>query len=103
MYSSTIENECLVVKLSGQIDDLSFISALYNEKASHLILNLLEFDCSDVHLFTKFAKFGKKLVGDNSFVMVSTEHTNSDWMPVPTLQEAFDIVELENIERQLNQ
>ena len=103
MYTSTIKNDCLVVKLTEYTEDISFIATLYSEKCPHFILNLLEFDCSNTDLFTKFAKFGKKLVGNNSFVIVSKEHTNSEWMPVPTLEEAFDMVELENIERQLNQ
>lgn len=103
MYSSTVENECLIVKLTEQLEDISFITSLYNNKCPHLILDLLEFDHANIDLFAKFANFGKKLVGNNSFVMVSEQHLNSEWMIVPTLQEAFDLVELENIERQLNQ
>lgn len=102
MYSSTIEKECLVVKLSEQLDDISFVTSLFNQNCRHFILNLLEIECSDIAILSKFANFGKKLVGDNSFVIVADDNMNSEWLIVPTLQEAFDIIELEDIERQLN-
>ena len=102
MYVSTVEKKCLIVKLTEKVEDLSFINTLFSENCHHLILNLQEIELTNATLLSKFATFGKKLVGTNSFVMVSTQFLNSEWNIVPTLKEAFDIIELEDIERQLN-
>ena len=50
----------------------------------------------------KFTTFGKNIVKNNSFVMVSNLPPQEEYMVVPSIQEAFDIIEMEDIERQLN-
>jgi hypothetical protein len=98
----SILNSCLIIKLSKNSDNLSFIEPLFNEGCKHLILDLSEvLDINEFYL-TKFAKFGKNLVNTNSFVMISNQCHYDDFLIVPTLQEAFDIIELEDIERSLN-
>ena len=50
----------------------------------------------------KFTTFGKNIVKNNSFVMISNLPPQEEYMVVPSIQEAFDIIEMEEIERQLN-
>jgi hypothetical protein len=50
----------------------------------------------------KFTTFGKNIVKNNSFVMVSNLPPQEEYMVVPSIQEAFDIIEMEDIVRQLN-
>lgn len=102
MYSHRIEQNCLIVKLSENIDDLSFIESLLDAECKHLILDLSDIsDLNSSHLL-KFTTFGKNTVKDNSFVMVSNLPPQEEYMIVPSIQEAFDIIEMEDIERQLN-
>jgi len=98
----TIQNSCLIVKLSKPSEDLSFIERLYNQDCKHIILDLSGVLGVNESYLTKFAKFGKNLVNTNSFVMISNTCLHDDLLVVPTLQEAFDIIELEDIERSLN-
>ena len=102
MYSHRIEHDCLIVKLSENSDDLSFIVPLFNGNAKHLILDLHDIsELNSSHLL-KFTTFGKNIVKDNSFVMISNQPPQEEFMIVPSIQEAFDIIEMEDIERQLN-
>ena len=102
MYSFRIEHNCLIVKLSKNIDDLSFIETLHNANTKHLILDLHEImDLNSTDLL-KFTTFGKNIVKNNSFVMVSNLPPQEEYMVVTSIQEAFDIIEMEDIERQLN-
>ena len=50
--------------------------------------------------FITFEKNIKKMNG--SFVIVSDINFNNDLIIVPTIQEAYDYIELEEIEKQLN-
>lgn len=102
MHSHRIERDCLIVKLSENTDDLSFIETLYNGNTKHLILDLhdiIELNSNDL---LKFTTFGKNIVKNNSFVIVSNLPPQEEYMVVPSIQEAFDIIEMEDIERQLN-
>ncbi|MEC8273612.1 MAG: hypothetical protein VXZ76_02105 [Bacteroidota bacterium] len=83
-------------------DDLSFINSLFNQDCKHLILDLTEVLNINTKHLTKFTKFGKNLVQNNSFVMISNQFLHDKFLVVPTLQEAFDIIEMEDIERSLN-
>jgi hypothetical protein len=70
--------------------------------SKHLILDLhdiMEHNSTDL---LKFTTFGKNIVKNNSFVMVSNLPPQEEYMVVPSIQEAFDIIEMEDIERQLN-
>ena len=102
MHSHRIERNCLIVKLSDNTDDLSFVETLYNGNVKHLILDLhdiMELNSTDL---LKFTTFGKNIVKNNSFVIVSNLPPQEEYMVVPSIQEAFDIIEMEEIERQLN-
>lgn len=102
MHSHRIERDCLIVKLLENTDELSFIETLFNGNSKHLILDLhdiMELNSNDL---LKFTTFGKNIVKNNSFVMVSNLPPQEEFMVVPSIQEAFDIIEMEDIERQLN-
>lgn len=102
MHSHRIERNCLIVKLSDNTDDLSFVETLYNGNVKHLILDLhdiMELNSTDL---LKFTTFGKNIVKNNSFVMISNLPPQEEFMVVPSIQEALDIIEMEDIERQLN-
>ena len=102
MHSHRIERNCLIVKLLENTDDLSFIETLFNGNSKHLILDLhdiMELNSTDL---LKFTTFGKNIVKNNSFVMVSNLPPQEEYMVVPSIQEAFDIIEMEDIVRQLN-
>jgi hypothetical protein len=102
MHSHRIERNCLIVKLSDNTDDLSFVETLYNGNVKHLILDLhdiMELNSTDL---LKFTTFGKNIVKNNSFVMISNLPPQEEYMVVPSIQEALDIIEMEDIERQLN-
>ncbi len=102
MHSHRIEHDCLIVKLSENSDDLSFIVSLFNGNAKHLILDLHDISELNSSHLSKFTTFGKNIVKDNSFVMISNQPPQEEFMIVPSIQEAFDIIEMEDIERQLN-
>ena len=101
-YSHQIQKNCLIVQLSTIEDDLSFVNSLFNQDCKHLILDLTEVLNINAEHLTKFTKFGKNLVQNNSFVMISNQFLHDKFLAVPTLQEAFDIIEMEDIERSLN-
>ena len=75
-------------------------------KNSNLILDfskLPDFDLSKIFLFSQLSKVHKK--NDRSFVMVCSnlefDEVPPELIVVPTLQEAKDLVEMEDIERDL--
>ena len=72
-----------------------------NDECRHLILDLLEFSAISEEKLKNFTNFGKTVVQNNSFVIVCQTEFTEDVPIVPTLQEAFDVIELEEIERQL--
>ena len=93
-----------------QGDCLSFLEKINNQynvfKNQNLILDLT-FDktisLSDIKLFSDISKLHKK--GKKSFVLV-IDNVDIDKLPlkmtvVPTLMEAHDIIEMEEIERDL--
>ena len=98
----SIQDSCLIVRLSKVEDSLSFINSIFSQDCKHLILDLTEVSDLNIEHLTKFTTFGKNLVNTNSFVMISNQCHYDDFLIVPTLQEAFDIIELEDIERSLN-
>ena len=100
-HSHQIQKNCLIVHLLKIEDDLSFVNSLFSQDCKHLILDLTEVSNLNTEHLTKFTKFGKNLVQTNSFVMISNQFLHDDFLLVPTLQEAFDIIEMEDIERSL--
>jgi len=102
MHAHRIEQDCLIVELSELTDDLSFIHKLFKAECKHLILDLKDISEPTSEHLSKFTTFGKNIVKNNSFVMVSNFPPQEEFMVVPSIQEAFDIIEMEEIERQLN-
>ena len=75
---------------------------LKKQNCKHLILYVTEVSELKIKHLTKFTKFVKNLVQHNSFVMISNQFLQQNFLIVPTLKEAFDIIEMEEIERSLN-
>lgn len=67
----------------------------------HLVLDLSLFDSVSEDLLKNFTTFGKGKVHGNSFFIVCKQEFSEDYPLVPTLLEAFDMITLEEIERQL--
>ena len=101
-HNHQIQKNCLIVRLSKVEDNLSFINSIFSQNCKHLILDLTEVSELNTEHLTKFTTFGKNLVNANSFVMISNQYLHDDFLVAPTLQEAFDIIEIEDIERSLN-
>ena len=101
-YQIERQKESLLVIIKDLTVDLSFISSEIDDKYRHLILDLSEFSEFSQEKLKNFTNFGKELVAKNSFVIICQMEFSEDFPIVPTPQEAFDLIELEEIERQLN-
>ena len=91
-----------MVTLKDLAVDLSFISSEIDDEYCHLILDLSEFSEVSEEKLKNFTNFGKEVVAKSSFVIICQMEFSEDFSIVPTLQEAFDVIELEEIERQLD-
>ena len=67
-----------------------------------LILDLSEFSEVSQEKLKNFINFGMNVVEKNSFIIICQMEFSEDFLIVPTLQEAFDVIELDEIERQLD-
>ena len=101
-YQIERQEESLLVIVKDLTVDLSFISSEIDDKYRHLILDLSEFSEVSQEKLKNFINFGKDVVEKNSFVIICQMEFSEDFPIVPTLQEAFDMIELEEIERQLD-
>ena len=74
-----------------------------NDSNSNYIFDISTLDNESQNLIKeKLIKFGKILIKNNcSFVIVSNHLNMIDFNIVPTLDEAYDLIELEEIERDL--
>ena len=95
-----VNGNTLVFKVSenGEIGDLNVEGEVINFVADMLDVN------SEVICLIKnnLIKFGESIYkSKGSFVIVSKISFDDDLNIVPTLQEAFDFIEMEEIERQL--
>lgn len=98
-----IEKDCLILKISSIDDFLSdnLKEEYFNSKVKHLIIDLCSAkNMTDKHI-ENFINFGKNIVCENSFVLISNLFFDENLPIVPTLQEAFDFIEMEDIERLL--
>ncbi len=102
------ENILIITQESSNIIELAQkIEARYSEmEHDNIIVNLFSFGNltkSDLVEFLKLSKIHRE--AKHSFVIVtnkiSTDELPEGIMTVPTLQEAFDIIEMEEIERDL--
>ena len=94
-----LSSEILVFRFSDNVSDLQITS-----EVKHFIADL-----SDVSLEVlnkvkeKLINFDKSLSNkDSSFVVVSEFSFDDDLNIVPTLQEAYDFIEMEEMEKKLN-
>ncbi len=107
-----IENYPNYVVLADEKEDISdFASFIESQipskyKGQNVILNLLKYDSLDLQellLFLKVSNLHRKT--KQSFVIVndsiSIDEIPYEMIVVPTLQEAVDIIEMEEIERDL--
>jgi hypothetical protein len=101
--SFTIEKkqDSIIVVLKENSFDLSLISQVLDENYCHIIFDLLNLSSVNEADFKNFTTFGNINTKNGSFVMVFKGSYNDDYAVVPTLDEAFDFIEMENIERLL--
>ena len=100
-YQIDKQQESLIVTIKDLVVDLSFISLELGNEHRHLILNLSEFSEVTEENLKNFTNFGQHVVGKNSFVIICQMEFSEYYPIVPTLKEAFDMIELDEIERQL--
>ena len=96
-----MNNNTLVFKISDKND---FSKLNYSQNIKNFIADLSTLK-NGMHklLINNFTKF-EKYVNDNngSFVIVSNVNFDDHLNIVPTLQEAYDFIDMEEMERQLN-
>ena len=92
-------SEILVFRFSDNVSDLQITS-----EVKHFIADLSGVSLEVLNkVKEKFINFDKSLSNkDSSFVIVSEYLFDDNLNIVPTLQEAYDFIEMEEIERQLN-
>ena len=91
----------LVFKITKQND---FLKLNFNADVKNFIADLTDIN-KEVYelLIDKFIKFGEIIYANKgSFVIVSNISFDENLNIVPTLQEAYDFIDMEEIERQLN-
>ena len=96
-----MNNNTLVFKISD-VNDFSRLNPSQN--ITNFIADLSSLR-NDVHklLINNFTKFEKYVSANNgSFVIVSNVNFDENLNIVPTLQEAYDFIDMEEMERQLN-
>ena len=100
MGTKLINGNTLVFKVSqsGKINDLNL-----DGEAVNFIADMLEVNSEVISLIkNNLIKFGKSIYEKKgSFVIVSKISFDENLNIVPTLQEAFDFIEMEEIERDL--
>jgi hypothetical protein len=96
-----MNNNTLVFKISD-VNDFSRLNPSQN--ITNFIADLSSLR-NDMHklLINNFTKFEKYVSANNgSFVIVSNVIFDENLNIVPTLQEAYDFIDMEDMERQLN-
>lgn len=94
-------SETIVFRLSEK-NDFSKINSTIETKNFIADLTNVELSVIDI-VKEKFIKFDEIIYNNKgSFVIVSLINFNDDLNIVPSLQEAYDFIEMEEIERQLN-
>jgi len=94
-------SETIVFRLSEK-NDFSKINS--TKETKNFIADLTNVELSVIDIVKeKFIKFDEIIYNNKgSFVIVSLINFNDDLNIVPSLQEAYDFIEMEEIERQLN-
>ena len=100
MSSEIINGNILVFKISekGEMSELNITDDVINFVADMRDVNIEVIEVIKNNLLI----FGQSIYAKKgSFVVVSTYNFNEEINIVPTIQEAFDFIEMEEIERQL--
>ena len=100
MSSEIINGNILVFKISekGEMSDLNITDDVVNFIADMRDVNVEVIEVIKNNLLT----FGQSIYDKKgSFVLVTSCNFNEELNIVPTIQEAFDFIEMEEIERQL--
>ena len=94
-------SKTIVFRLSEK-NDFSKINS--TKETKNFIADLTNVELSVIDIVKeKFIKFDEIIYNNKgSFVIVSLINFNDDLNIVPSLQEAYDFIEMEEIERQLN-
>lgn len=83
------------------------ITSSYNETKLHLVINLTEFTSNlELKDLLEFLKLSNHYKSNKKSLVIIAPQINVDQVPeelaiVPSLHEAFDLIEMENIERDL--
>ncbi len=107
-----IENKENYVILADEYNDINdFVSFLEYQipakyKGQNVVLNLLDYDALTLEQLVLFMKVNTKHRATKQSFVIVTNTVDPDEIPdelivVPTLQEAEDIIEMEEIERDL--
>ena len=99
--SITKEKSSIIVKPKNLDFDLHTIDLEFDSQFKNLILDLSKFENIENSLFQNFTNFGMQIVKENSFVIVFKGSYKDTFPIVPSLEEAFDFVQMEEIERML--
>lgn len=96
-----IVDRTIVFKLTDEND---FTNLNKRNEVSNFIVDLRGVDLNVINnIKQKFITFDESISKINgSFVIVSDISFDNDLVIVPTLQEAYDYIEMEEIERELN-
>ena len=99
-YQAKHHKDTLVVDVHDLTINLAHVIECQNS-FKHLVIDLSVFDSVSEDLLKNFTKFGNDNVQKNSFFIVYKHEFLEGYPLVPTLLEAFDMITLEEIERQL--
>ena len=96
-----IKNNTLLFKLSSSGE---FSNIEINNDIINFIIDMQEVDIDKIEIIKKkLIKFDRSVYLKNgSFVIVCRHSFDKELNIVPTIQEAYDFIEMEDIERQLN-
>tara|TARA_B100000401_G_scaffold75961_1_gene47198 strand:- start:889 stop:1197 length:309 start_codon:yes stop_codon:yes gene_type:complete len=100
-YSINKKNNTLVLKLYDLEINLNDLIKKVPFKFNYFILDLLEFNHISDIIMENFIKFGKITVSKESFFAISKLSFNKKFPVIPSVKEAFDLIELEEIQKQL--
>ncbi|MAN49900.1 MAG: hypothetical protein CMD04_03665 [Flavobacteriales bacterium] len=100
-YSINKKNNTLVLKLYDLDINLNDLIKNVPFKFDYFILDLLEFNRISDIIMENFIKFGNITVSKESFFVISKLSFNEKFPVIPSVKEAFDLIELEEIQKQL--
>jgi hypothetical protein len=100
-FSLKKQEDIIIVELKELSFDLSLILDGIDGAYKHIIFDLLNISSVTDGDFKNFTKFGNNNTNNGSFVMIYKGSYKDDFSVVPTLEEALDFIEMENIERML--